>query len=306
MHATLYNEALFEVELRPKTPLLIKEGGSGEEALDPTLPNMSFVRLQRAKEADPEVFIPGSSLRGVVRSHAEKLIRSLNMLEACDPTQNRGGNNQSSLASACFTDGTDPTKLSGVKAYNDSCFACKIFGNTALAGRVRISDLYIESGQEALLSRRYGVAIDRVTGAVAQGPFEIEVLTDARFSGRIVVRNFTLGQLALLGATLLDMGDGLVPMGYGKSRGLGRVQIKFTQTMIRFPRDPEGAVRGIGALAGLNGPHQYDLPIPEKEVYEMPTLLATRQRGFYLFAMNHEQTATWLNDIANHWVGEVD
>lgn len=305
MHAYLYNEALFELELRPKTPLLIKEGGSGEEALDPTLPNMSFVRIQRAREADPEVFIPGASLRGVMRSHAEKLIRSINVQAACDPTQNRGDNNNSRLKSACFTDRPDPTKLSGAEAYNGSCFACKLFGNTALASRVRISDLYIESEQEALLSRRYGVAIDRVTGAVAQGPFELEVVTDARFRGRITLRNFTLGQLALLGATLLDIGEGLVPLGYGKSRGLGRVKINFTQTAIRFPRNPQGAIRGIGALASLDGPSQYDLPIPEDEVYDVPTLLPTQQRGFYTFTMDNDGTTAWLNDIANHWVEEV-
>ena len=309
MHAYFYNEALFEVELRPKTPLLIKEGGSGEEALDPTLPNMSFVRLQRAIGAEPEVFIPGSSLRGVVRSHAEKLIRSIDEQAACDPTQNRADNNNSRLKAACFTDRPDPTKLSGVEAYNGSCFACKIFGNTALAGRLRISDLYVENGQAALLSRRYGVAIDRVTGAVAQGPFEIEVLTDARFTGRIVLRNFTLGQLALLGATLLEMGEGLVPMGYGKSRGLGRVEMKFTQTVIRFARDPEGAVRGVGALISPGDGEKYELPHADKESYAFSEIVpggaTTKKRGFYTFTINHEQTSGWLDTLANQWVEEV-
>lgn len=310
MHDCLYNEALFDVEIRPKTPLLIKAGDSGEEALDPTLPNMAFVRIQRARAADPEVFIPGSSLRGVVRSHAEKLIRSLNAQAACDPTQNRGESNSSRLKSACFTSSPDPTKLSGAAAYNGSCFACKLFGNTALASRLRISDLYLEGVQAPLLARRYGVAIDRVTGAVAQGPFEIELLTDARFSGRISVRNFTLGQLALLGATLLDVGDGLVPMGYGKSRGLGRLQVTFTQTLLRFPRNPEGTLRGVGALVAVNSPEGgYQLPAAESERYALAQIMAdataTPKRGFYTYTLTHEQTSRWLDGFANHWVAEV-
>ena len=61
---------------------------------------------------------------------------------------------------------------------------------------------------------RYGVAIDRVTGGVAHGQLDMEVVTDGEFSGRCM--KFT-GQLGLVGAALCDMADGFVRLGYGKA-----------------------------------------------------------------------------------------
>lgn len=300
MHAYLYNEAIFDLTIRPRSPLLIKSGRSGEEALDPTLPDMSFVRMRRPGQSEEEVYIPGSSLRGVVRSHAEKLLRSLEQALACDPTQTSGGNGRK----ACFANKSNTAEISGVSAYLDSCHACRLFGNTALAGRTRVGDLYLSPEQAPLLARRYGVAIDRVTGAVAQGPFEIEILTDARFLGRLTLRNFTLGQLGLLGAALLDLGDGLVPMGYGKSRGLGRVTVDFQAVQIRTLRQPDGAIWGIGALAREAERQAYQLPHADKE--RLPVSLTEgRERGFYTLRSEGNATTAWLEAAAALWVEEV-
>lgn len=300
MHAYLYNEAIFDLTIRPRSPLLIKSGRSGEEALDPTLPDMSFVRMRRPGQSEEEVYIPGSSLRGVVRSHAEKLLRSIAIDNACDPTQTSGGNGRK----ACFANKSNTAEISGLRAYLDSCYACRLFGNTALAGRTRVGDLYLTPEQAPLLSRRYGVAIDRVTGAVAQGPFEIEILTDARFTGRLTLRNFTLGQLGLLGAALLDLGDGLVPMGYGKSRGLGRVTVDFQAVQIRTLRQPDGAIWGIGALAREADRQAYQLPSTDKE--RLPVALPVgRERGFYTLRSAGDATTAWLEAAAALWVEEV-
>lgn len=301
MHAYLYNEAIFDLVLRPRTPLLIKAGRSGEEAIDPTLPDMSFVRTRRADQAEEEVYIPGSSLRGVLRSHAEKLLRSVVETLACDPTQTgRGGR----LGKACFAGESNTAELAGTTAYLESCYACRLFGNTALAGRVRVGDLYVSPEQAPLLTRRYGVAIDRVTGAVAQGPFEIEILTDARFGGRLTVRNFTLGQLGLIAAALLDLGDGLVPLGYGKSRGLGRVEVIFAGVEFRTLQSPAGQILGIGALARAAEREQYRLPQADRE--RLPVDLEAQQvRGFYTLRSEGAVAGAWLGKAANLWVEEV-
>lgn len=300
MHAYLYNEAIFDLSIRPRTPLLIKSGRSGEEALDPTLPDMSFVRMRRPGQSEEEVYIPGSSLRGVVRSHAEKLLRSIAESSACDPTQTGGGNGRK----ACFANQSNTIDVQGPEAYRKSCYACRLFGNTALAGRTRVGDLYLSPEQAPLLARRYGVAIDRVTGAVAQGPFEIEILTDARFLGRLTLRNFTLGQLGLLAAALLDLGDGLVPMGYGKSRGLGRVAIEFQSVQIRTLREPNGAIWGLGALAREADRQAYELPQADKE--RLPVALPVgRERGFHTLRSEGAATNAWLEAVAALWVEEV-
>lgn len=304
MHAYFYNEAIFTFTLRPRTPLLIKSGRSGEDALDPTLPDMSFVRMRRPDSSEEELFIPGSSLRGVVRSHAEKLLRSVRADLACDPTRHSKGQNGPAIA--CFSDQPNTDAISGDQAYNGSCYACRIFGNTALAGRVRMNDLYLQSTPEPLLSRRYGIAIDRITGAVAQGPFEQEILTDALFSGRITVRNFTLGHLGLLAAALLDLHDGLVPMGYGKSRGLGRVQLTFTETTIRTLKDPAGELLGIGALAAAAERTRYQLPAADTDRQKMDALqTAAERRGFYQLTVAESAATMWLEELAKLWVTEA-
>jgi len=113
MHGTFYNEAFLEMSLEPVTPLLIKAGGEGWAALDPTIPEMNFVRTRRA-DGELQVYIPGSSLRGVVRGYAERLLRSVRMDLACDPTRTRGGGGE--IPAACFA-GQDTTRWDGPTAY---------------------------------------------------------------------------------------------------------------------------------------------------------------------------------------------
>ena len=298
MHAKFYNEAVFELSLRPRTPLLIKAGGEGTSTLDPIVPDMNFVRTKRAGR-EPEVYIPGSSLRGVLRSYAERLLRSVRYDLACDPTQTRGGHK--GLPPACFA-GQDTTKKTGDEAYNGSCYACRLFGNTALAGRLRVGDLYVED--KPLLERRYGVAIDRITGAVAQGPFEMETLTDATFTGTLALRNFTLGQLGLLAAALLDLSDGLVPIGFSKSRGLGRVQVTFRRFAVRTIKDPQGYLHGVGYWADEDD-RRYELP--DAETDQMPwDIPASRVRGFFEAAVEDDaQIRAILEQVAARWPQEV-
>lgn len=302
MHARLYNEAIFSLRLRPRTPLLIKAGRDGDDALDPTLPAMSFIRTSRPDVADPEVFIPGASLRGVLRSHSERLVRSIGV-KACDPTRTRGGG-EATLPQGCFTS-VSGTDVSGPRAYRDSCAVCRMFGNTVLAARLRIGDMHII--RPALLDRRYGVAIDRVTGAASGGKlFDIEIMTDGEFEGRLTLRNFTLGQFGLLAGALLDMNDGLVPMGYGKSRGLGRVELRFAELRIRSLRDPAGALCGVGSLAGESDSDAYKLPDASTDRLDLGAA-STRERGYYVLqASDDEQARGWLEQSANHWVEEMD
>jgi hypothetical protein len=119
--------------------------------------------------------------------------------------------------------------------------------------------------EKPVSQKHYGVAIDRVTGAVAQGPFNLETVTEGSFAGIITLRNFTLGQFGLLAAALLDVGDGLVPLGFGKSRGLGRVDLAVVHLAVRTLRDPGDAILGTGALCDERTREAFDLPVPERE-----------------------------------------
>lgn len=296
MHSRFYNEALFEVRLRPRTPLLIKAGGEGAAAMDPTVPDISFVRLRRP-DGEEILYIPGSSLRGVLRGHAERLVRSVRLEEACDPLAHGEGATAYGLRRACsFTD-----RVAGDEAYRRACYACRLFGATGLASRLRVSDLYPDG--PVLCDTRYGVAIDRVTGAAAN-PFEMEIVTEAGFAGSLVLRNFTLGQFGLLAAALLDVADGLVPLGYGKSRGLGRVDLEVTRLVVRTLRDPQAALVGVGALCDERTRGAFGLPAAERERLDVGAAPG-REKGFFVLAAEGSEARRWLEAAAPRWVEEI-
>ncbi len=316
MHGRLYNEAEFALRLRPRTPLLIKSGAA--TSLDPTMPEMAFVRTRRmGKKGDAidEVYLPGSSLRGVIRAHAESLLRSIDLHHACDPFRMKP-DQQSTLDWACMTEKSlkgrtekKADKLSGSEAWAYSCYACRLFGNTGLASRLRVGDFYID-GDEPLTETRHGVAIDRITGAVAQGPFELETVTDGEFSGTITLRNFTTGQLGLLAAALLDLSDGLVSIGHAKSRGLGRVELIFDRITFRFPRkpNPERTIKGIGALADPATHEAYKLPKAEEDVRNAAAAFESDPRGAFdtLTLKDDDETArNWFDQIMTVWVEQL-
>ena len=73
-----------------------------------------------------------------------------------------------------------------------------MFGNTLLASRIRIEDAYPIDLQKVRIEERNGVAIDRVFGSVAVGPFNYQVCTAGEFQTKIHLKNFTLNQLALI------------------------------------------------------------------------------------------------------------
>ena len=71
----LVNECLIELVIRPDGPILIK---SGIETVSG--PDMSFVRTWR--NGEEQVFLPGSSLKGVLRSNAERITRTFDESKA--------------------------------------------------------------------------------------------------------------------------------------------------------------------------------------------------------------------------------
>src|SRR3972149_10790209 len=74
----LVNECVIDLAISPDGPILIKSGL-------PTIsgPDMAFVTTWR--NGTQEVYLPGSSLKGTFRSHAERIARTLNEWAACDP-----------------------------------------------------------------------------------------------------------------------------------------------------------------------------------------------------------------------------
>lgn len=270
MHKRLLNEAIIELTIEPDGPILIKAGATGA---DPTRPDMEFVRTWH--NGRRTVYLPGPSLKGVIRAHCERIVRSLDETKACNPVDNK---------SACSETKFDsPNTVAGVTAYKKSCFICQIFGNTALAGHLRTADAYPVDPEAVRTEERDGVAIDRVFGSVAVGPFQLEVATSGAFQTRIQMQNFTLAQMGLVGLALRDLKLGRVGVGFGKSRGLGRVKAAFDKMTIRYPACqvdngdvalftgqnpwPASHLAGVGRFPDLDG---YGYPKDDGELASLP------------------------------------
>ena len=271
MHKKLLNEATFHLTISAEGPLLVK---SGTEGWDPTLPDMQFVRTRHASLGET-VFIPGSSLKGTVRSYSEKIARTLDV-PCCDPFET----NEKSADRSCGKRAEDAKKSTDKHVYRDSCAACRLYGSTAIAGRAAFADAYPKTPLNATtqLTKRTAVAIDRVLGSVAAGPFDFEALTNGEFRTHIRLRNFELWQLGLLGLAVRDLCLGRVRVGYGKSRGFGSVSATLDKLELRsIAADGLSAsngnlsVKGIGALLSEEERVWYGIGDPEKEVISIAT-----------------------------------
>lgn len=303
MHGALWNELELVVRLRPDTPLLIKAGGDAS-IVEPVLADMQLVRAHRNGQEEP--FIPGSSLRGPLRAHAEKLVRAIRPSQAC-AVIDTSRENRGTLRKSCVVTiggGSDP-----VRAYHASCYVCRLFGNTHVASRVRFSDLFTDPEQPTLLATRASVAIDRVTGAVGKGPFEMEVASDGIFQGTVTLRNFTLGQLGLFAAVWLDLQDGMISLGYGKSRGLGRVKVEFAGRLRLFGPQalalPPRTLAGVEALADPVTRERYFPGNPGSSTVEVPFTFERRRLALEA-SPNHDAVTQLFEQVAPLWVEEVE
>ena len=74
----LVNECRFTLAIHTMGPVLVKSGHAAVSG-----PDITPVRTYR--NGNTEVYLPGSSLKGVFRSHIEKVIRTLKDDIVCNP-----------------------------------------------------------------------------------------------------------------------------------------------------------------------------------------------------------------------------
>ncbi len=150
-----------------------------------------------------ELYVPGRSLKGVLRSRVEYICRVLGQA-ACDDA-------------GCGT-----------------CQACLLFGWSPRSGgdprmgaraAVAIPDAVIHGAGEPEV--RTHVALDRVTGGARPGLlYAQQVVVAGDFRLRVEpLRPLTNAELALLRACVADLHDGLVGIGSATTRGLGTVRV---------------------------------------------------------------------------------
>ena len=395
----MLNEASITFQIEATGPILIKEGDKDtnekEEGDEKRYNVMEFV-----VDANDEIFIPGSSIRGVWRSWCEKIARTISDNDyplSCDPFDdnttsihlscskrlenndpyifswdNIPGNEEKRLinclkntyhldwvdyAEISKSDDTRTIQVSKdenlakividqdekkatlkssngkihelkvirknsklniyevpCNIYAISCPICKLFGNTSLGSRIRISDAYLsDKGSKTRdnLGKRAGIGIDRFTGGVSKGPFKSEYVMGRIFEANVHIRNFELWQLGLLAFLLRDFEEKLVPIGFGKTRGFGKVKGTVESMSITYygldkPQINESTKKVI--ISGIGNLYND----ADKDIYCFADKSAVEDVEFnecienpikLILKLDATQASSLFNKSAPHWVG---
>lgn len=228
----LKNEAKISVILHTKSSLTIRSAQT--KVMDPTLLDMQCIK-SRYKGKDT-VIIPGSSLKGVIRSRYEKIVNLFGG-ECCDIFDSR----------QCCHRPKDwekkPYEEQGEFVYQNMCHACQLFGSLSIASRINITDAYPIS--ECIMGERAGVGINRITGAAQNGAlYDFEVVEDGSFLVEMTLKNYELYQMALLMFVLEDLDKGYISLGAASTRGNGRMEIQKLDIYLREYRKNVKSWRG--------------------------------------------------------------
>lgn len=194
--------------------------------------------------------IPGSSIRGALRSLLERLMQTVApkrgcvLWEPCShdtcPTANRDNLNSIGIL-------TNECKRVEEISRN-LCDICRLFGSPVFASRLRVSDGRIVGAKPEI---RHGVGIDRDTGAAREGikyDFEtVEKGEGLQITFDLEIDNLDNIDQALLALLLGEIrADGL-SLGGKRSRGLGRCTFKDKGQAVSYFDE----ARGFGLLKYL-------------------------------------------------------
>lgn len=254
-HDLLVNSLKITGEIVTQSPIYI---GSGQGGTRPAAIDMEFIKLTTA-EKDIIPYIPGSTLKGVIRSSFEKILNTLKQsveINVCDILNNPcvGSKPPSAKERKKEIEALLKTnKYDVLKKLLDEylCEACRVFGNTVYGSHVMFMDAIGKSYEYGI---RPGIAISRTDGSVISGGlFFIEfVAPGSVFEFMMHATNLEKYQIGLLATVFYEINMGRIKVGGLKSRGLGSIKLRFSNV----------------SYVNQSGNEKYDLNIPEKKPNE--------------------------------------
>ncbi len=255
------------------------------------------VKTRYTLDAPP--VLPGSSLRGTLRSHAERIARTIATFEAsrskdsetyfkqhcpaCNPlttkTEDEIASCNSFIKAKISKHERDQLERQG--ADDKLCLACRLFGSTWNGSRLRIEDAPLKAGTPLQIKVLDFLAIDRFTGGGRDSAkFDAVVLWRPQFSVRILLENPEPWELGWLALVLRDLHEQRIAVGFGRSKGFGQCHITDPSVTIGLlhendfpapaPTDHNKAIaiqsatqRLLAAARGNSGVYQTILYRPE-------------------------------------------
>ncbi|MBN2001742.1 MAG: hypothetical protein JXA21_00180 [Anaerolineae bacterium] len=218
-----------ELSLQATGPLLVN---------DPTRAGMGGFNHAPLVERDHPV-IPGASLRGVLRSHAERIARTLatengaNFLQhcpACNPVARPAGKEDVAMecCDALLQRREDVNLRNPDQDVGEAeqCLACRLFGSPRLGSRLIVEDACIKEGAPLTYKVQDFLAIDRFTGGGRDGAkFDALALWKPTFTARLLLENPRDWELGWLALVLRDLAEGWLTVGFGAAKGFGKVKV---------------------------------------------------------------------------------
>lgn len=188
------------------------------------------------------LFLPGASLRGAIRSQAERIARTLvnlrvdneaDFLKHCpapNPFVTRGDKQNGIESSAARIRRQVPDRRTDAASYD---LAEQLFGSVDWGSRLAVEDAPL-SGEPNWKKLDF-VAIDRFTGGAADGAkFDAYALWQPRFQCRLHLESPQNWEIGWLLYVLKDLIDGRVPVGFGAAKGFGDVRLENLKLTVGY------------------------------------------------------------------------
>lgn len=196
--------------------------GAGTVELSPTSVDNPVIRDEKGNP-----FIPGSSLKGVLRCFAERIIPSLydkNEIWSCNILDKPCLDNEFINSIKQDKELSDLEKAE--KLYKSECDVCKLFGGNSFGSKLTINDGKL-IGKKAYMKIRDGIAVDRDTLTAAHGiKYDYEtVSTDTMFSFEMTIENLEDKHKEIIRLLLNYLESGDMKVGGKTSAGLGCIRL---------------------------------------------------------------------------------
>lgn len=219
------------------------------------------------KDAFDRPLIPGSSFKGALRSRLESFLRGINPDFAANPavesewsiTPDEMSDFKESIKNLKPAEKEDRLHTFII---DNTDLVSYLFGSPWLASKFQVRDLTVfPKSWFGQYQERDGVAIDRDTETAADGKlYDFQVVpAGTPFKFQAVVENAKEWELGLLMIGLNQFETEQIPLGGGRSRGLGVVKLEIEHMKwIDVNNDPEKLLTYLQKLVNPN-----DTPIYE-------------------------------------------
>jgi CRISPR/Cas system CSM-associated protein Csm3 (group 7 of RAMP superfamily) len=291
MHKRIYGVFNLRLALSAESDILTRGSQDQEASSSEGHDVMRFFKAWNPVAGQEEPCIPATTFKGVLRSTAEKILRSFDPVLACDPFEEEPSKSRCACSHRLAAERESGRSWRSDQVYALLCPACRLFGSLAHAGLIEVEDAWAvrvvrrrQNGRDAEQAR---IAVDRFLGGAAPGAmYHIRPLPrGSRFETSLGMQNFALWQIGLLALALRELDQGQALIGWGTRRGLGRVSVSFQEMRIRYPRAlyeaaarRHGGPRGVPSAQSLIPPRLRDgLGYPLEDLWLLQG--ANRQNG---------------------------